>query len=59
MLIETRAGQGSDGLVVVLLHGFMGLPEDLRAVRQVNGHRLGASSFPEGIVDLADRGLRG
>jgi phospholipase/carboxylesterase len=58
MRIETRAGQGPDGLVVVLLHGFMGLPEDLAPFAKSMGIG-GRFVFPAGIVDLAGRGLRG
>jgi phospholipase/carboxylesterase len=58
MLIETRAGQGPGGLVVVLLHGFMGLPEDLAPFARSIG--LAARFvFPAGLVDLGERGLRG
>jgi phospholipase/carboxylesterase len=43
---------------VVLLHGFMGVPEDLSPFAR----SLGVDArfvFPEGLVDLAPRGLRG
>jgi phospholipase/carboxylesterase len=44
--------------LVVLLHGFMGLPADLEPFAR----SLGVAArfvFPEGLVDLAQRGLRG
>ncbi len=56
MQIDTD--RGSAGPVVVLLHGFMGLPEDLAPFAR----SLGVSArfvLPEGFVDLSPRGLRG
>jgi phospholipase/carboxylesterase len=58
MLIETGAGADSDSPLIVLLHGFMGVPEDLAPFARSLGVRA-RFAFPEGIVDLAPRGLRG
>src|SRR5579864_4393783 len=44
--------------VVVLLHGFMGSPEDLAPFARSLGVRA-EFFFPQGHVDLRDRGLRG
>ncbi|MGH7434677.1 MAG: alpha/beta hydrolase [Polyangiaceae bacterium] len=58
MRTETGARESSGELVVVLLHGFMGLPEDLAPFAR----SIGVAArfvFPPGIVDLADQGLRG
>jgi phospholipase/carboxylesterase len=58
MLTETRARTSSGELVVVLLHGFMGLPDDLAPFSRSMGIPA-RFVFPQGIVDLAERGLRG
>jgi len=43
---------------VVLLHGFMGIPDDLAPFARSLGVRA-RFTFPEGLVDLAPLGLRG
>jgi phospholipase/carboxylesterase len=43
---------------VVLLHGFMGTPDDLAPFARSLGVRA-RFTFPEGLVDLAPLGLRG
>jgi phospholipase/carboxylesterase len=58
MLIETHAGAGAGDPVIVLLHGFMGTPEDLSPFAKSLGLRA-HFVFPRGIVDLASQGLRG
>ncbi len=50
--------RGSDSPLVVLLHGFMGVPADLEPFAR----SLGVDArfvFPDGPVDLATQGLRG
>ena len=55
-MLQVVIGEG--GPLVVLLHGFAGLPEDLEPF----AHSLGVSGrfvFPEAPLDLRPRGLRG
>jgi phospholipase/carboxylesterase len=58
MPIDRGADGGPASLVVVLLHGYMGIADDLAPFAKSLAVKA-RFVFPEGPIDLAPRGLRG